>query len=187
MRELTERLEKATGPDIPEDVKRAKLRKAIGAAIFDPGSTEGYKGERTLTEWQTDAVIRVLSADRAAQAERMARLEEALRGDWHGVFLDGRNEHGSHVLNLPQRSIELEQNSEGYFLPDEAEAILLDAEAKGFRAGDHGVVLVFDRCTDEGWFSHYEFKEVSPELTALLYGTPAEQDARALSQEGSDA
>jgi len=125
--------------------------------------------------------------DRAAQAERMARLEEALRGDWHGVFLDGRNEHGSHVLNLPQRSIELEQNSEGYFLPDEAEAILLDAEAKGFRAGDHGVVLVFDRCTDEGWFSHYEFKEVSPELTALLYGTPAEQDARALSQEGSDA
>jgi len=160
--------------DIPEDVMKL-ARHLYGVT------------RRNLERASIGIIARAISADRAAQAERMARLEEALRGDWHGVFLDGRNEHGSHVLNLPQRSIELEQNSKGYYLPDEAEAILLDAEAKGFRAGDHGVVLVFDRCTDEGWFSHYKFKEVSPELTALLYGTPAEQDARALSQEGSDA
>lgn len=36
-------------------------RNAIAAAIFDPGTTEGMKGDRTLTEWQTDAVMRVLS------------------------------------------------------------------------------------------------------------------------------
>lgn len=36
------------------------LRKAIATAIFDPGLTEGFKGDRTLTEWQTDAVMRVL-------------------------------------------------------------------------------------------------------------------------------
>lgn len=44
-------------------------RKAIAAAIFDPGATEGLKGERTLTEWQTDAVMRVLSALTASASE----------------------------------------------------------------------------------------------------------------------
>ena len=39
-----------------------KLRKIVAAAIFDPGKTEGYKGDRTLTEWQTDAVMRALYA-----------------------------------------------------------------------------------------------------------------------------
>lgn len=36
------------------------LRERISRAIFDPGETEGYKGDRTLTDWQTDAVMRVL-------------------------------------------------------------------------------------------------------------------------------
>lgn len=43
--------------------------KAIAAAIFDPSATEGLKGERTLTEWQTDAVMRVLSALTASASE----------------------------------------------------------------------------------------------------------------------
>lgn len=60
--------------DIPADV--LALRKAIGAAIFDPGATEGYKDTRTLTEWQTDAVMRAILADRAAQAERIRELED---------------------------------------------------------------------------------------------------------------
>jgi hypothetical protein len=45
-----------TAPDI------LACRKEIASAIFDPGATEGLKGERTLTEWQTDAVMRVLAA-----------------------------------------------------------------------------------------------------------------------------
>jgi hypothetical protein len=37
------------------------LRKQISFAISDPGNAgEGYKGERTLTEWQVDAVMRVV-------------------------------------------------------------------------------------------------------------------------------
>lgn len=37
------------------------LRKQIAFAISDPGNAgEGYKGERTLTEWQVDAVMRVV-------------------------------------------------------------------------------------------------------------------------------
>lgn len=46
-------------------------RKAIAAAIFDPGATEGLKGERTLTEWQTDAVMRALTAS-ASEPEPVA-------------------------------------------------------------------------------------------------------------------
>lgn len=38
------------------------MRKAIATAIYDPGQTEGYMGDRSLTDWQTDAVMRALSA-----------------------------------------------------------------------------------------------------------------------------
>lgn len=41
----------------------AGLRKRIMSAIFDPGATEGFKGERDLTTWQTDAVMRVIDAE----------------------------------------------------------------------------------------------------------------------------
>lgn len=120
----------------------------------------------------------------AAEAER-DRLREAQRGHWHGVFLDGRNEHGCHTLMLPQRSIELEQDSNGDFLKAHAETILGAAEALGFEVGD-AVVATFDLCLDEGFFSHYEFVEVSADLTAALYGTPHEQStARAALQKES--
>lgn len=37
------------------------LEKSIRQAIFDPGATEGYKDGRSLTQWQTDAVMRVIN------------------------------------------------------------------------------------------------------------------------------
>lgn len=37
------------------------LRKRVVRAIFDPGATEGFKGDRDLTTWQTDAVMRALA------------------------------------------------------------------------------------------------------------------------------
>ena len=60
----------------------SELRKQIGAAIFDPGATEGLKGERTLTEWQSDAVMRVIDAlrasERAAGREKMREQAAAV-------------------------------------------------------------------------------------------------------------
>lgn len=44
------------------------LRKVIAGAISDPGATQGYKGERTLTEWQTDAVLAALSGSPQVEA-----------------------------------------------------------------------------------------------------------------------
>jgi len=45
------------------------FRKRIASAIFDPGATEGLKGDRDLTTWQTDAVMRMLGVniDRIAE------------------------------------------------------------------------------------------------------------------------
>ncbi|MFC0305144.1 hypothetical protein ACFSTI_20925 [Rhizorhabdus histidinilytica] len=42
------------------DEQARALRKKLGSAISDPGVTQGYKGERTLTEWQLDAVMPIV-------------------------------------------------------------------------------------------------------------------------------
>jgi len=51
-------------------------RKAVSAAISDPGATEGLKGDRTSTEWQTDAVMRALYA--LPQAGAVSEENDAL-------------------------------------------------------------------------------------------------------------
>lgn len=45
------------------------LRKRIMRAIFDPGATEGFKGDRDLTTWQTDAVMRALATATEGRGE----------------------------------------------------------------------------------------------------------------------
>lgn len=45
----------------PREVGSEDLRKRVMRAIFDPGETAGFKGDRDLTTWQTDAVMNVLS------------------------------------------------------------------------------------------------------------------------------
>ncbi len=124
---------------------------------------------------KVDEKCAAVQARTRAEAEAAA-LRKALREDWHGVVLDGRNEHGSHVLMLPHRSIELEQDENGDFIKYLAETILQDAERLGFSIGD-AVVATFDACTDEGFFSHYEYTGVSSLLTEHLYGPPEEQQS----------
>lgn len=41
--------------------KPETLEKKIATAIFDPGHVVGYKGERTLTQWQVDAVMKAIA------------------------------------------------------------------------------------------------------------------------------
>jgi hypothetical protein len=48
-------------PSRSSDAAAAKdFRQRVMRAIFDPGRTEGYKGDRDLTTWQTDAVMRAI-------------------------------------------------------------------------------------------------------------------------------
>ncbi len=39
-------------------------------AIFDPDASEGFKGDRDLTTWQTDAVMKVLREDAGLKPEQ---------------------------------------------------------------------------------------------------------------------
>lgn len=48
-------------PSRPSDAVAAKdFRLRVRRAIFDPSRTEGHKGDRDLTAWQTDAVMRAI-------------------------------------------------------------------------------------------------------------------------------
>lgn len=55
-------------PSRPCDAAAAKdFRQRVMSAIFDPGRTEGYKGDRDLTTWQTDAVMRAIGFPEGAK------------------------------------------------------------------------------------------------------------------------
>lgn len=62
-------------------------------------------------------------------ADALASLQEP----FCVLFLDGRNEHGTHVLPSFPRSIELVEDD----VVTQAEFILRHAEAQGFAVGDH--------------------------------------------------
>lgn len=101
------------------------------------------------------------------------QIKHDIRLPWTGVFLDGRNEHGTHVLPLPQGMI-------GEFEPqDHADEIMQAAEAAGHVSGDAVVCVCryVEGDFSEGGFPPY-WDLVTPyhaDLTALVYGTPTQQ------------
>lgn len=158
------------------EAELSALKKQVEELTAERDDARRYAVEARLRENQAEDRRVSESFARAKAEAEAAALRKALREDWHGVVLDGRNEHGSHVLMLPHRSIELEQDENGDFIKYLAETILQDAERLGFSIGD-AVVATFDACTDEGFFSHYEYTGVSSLLTEHLYGPPEEQQS----------
>lgn len=64
-----------------------ELDAAIASAIFDPGAEVGMKHDRTLSRWQTDAVMNVLdrfalTATRPDAGDLVSRLRERLYEHW---------------------------------------------------------------------------------------------------------
>ena len=107
-------------------------------------------------------------------------IRSHLQEPFLAVFLDGRNEHGSHVLPMPGDRIGdlgeitglLESQDDGV-----AEQIITDAEGLGFEIC-HCVVTVWRQdCVGDGASSYWEYVEIDPILTDLLYGTPESQRA----------
>lgn len=132
---LVERLTNLVGTQIEEDLEYiqaadAAMTDAVNALVLQADALaearrENEKMGRLMLPEATAAAVRghQLCMEAFNEVNRrmliaeasLATMREALRGNWHGVFLDGRNEHGSHVLMLPERSIELEQGSNGDF------------------------------------------------------------------------
>jgi Lar family restriction alleviation protein len=74
------------------------VEKQLSAAIFDPGAEVGMKHDRSLTSWQTDAVMNVLTrlvldeldASKARIAEGWQPIETAPKnGDIVDLFVSG--------------------------------------------------------------------------------------------------
>jgi hypothetical protein len=105
-----------------------------------------------------------------AAIDAMNAAAEALSRPFCVVFLDGRNEHGSHVLTSFPKSFDDDAGD----IYGQSEAILLAAEAAGFAVGDH-VWAEFDwispQIGDEGRVElpgYWEFRSINNEMTIAL-------------------
>ena len=105
-------------------------------------------------------------------------IKAALRKPFMNVFLDGRNEHGSHVLyggadnlaELTDMALELlEDQSVGY-----AENVISEAEALGYEVGHH-VTTIWSQHGDWETGPYVELEGVCSVLSETFFGSPNEQ------------
>lgn len=100
-------------------------------------------------------------------------MKRELRRPWMTVYLDGRNEHGSHVLPMPGDN--MADPPDENRLREDAEQIISEAEAAGHVIGDCVVTtwhwVTYDGPDDAGW----EYQSYHADLTAIFCGTPYEQ------------
>ena len=112
-------------------------------------------------------------------------IKESLRKPYLSVFLDGRNEHGSHVLTMPGDSVSdhgeiislLESQEDGI-----AEQIISEAEKAGFEI-NHCVVTIWRQQHDH--ICYWEYVGLDLLLTELMIGTADEQRAEFLAMEAA--
>ena len=95
------------------------------------------------------------------------RFIEALKTPFCVLFLDGRNEHGAHVLPSYPRSFEVSEAD----VNEQAEAILESAENAGFQIGQHvwaEFVWVAPQIGGEGRVEldgYWDFRWINEEMT----------------------
>jgi hypothetical protein len=107
-----------------------------------------------------------------------AFAKEALEQPFCVLFLDGRNEHGSHVLPSFPRSFDITETN----IEDEAETILSAAESLGFAVGDHvWAEFIWNppQIVDEGrieFIGYWEFKRINVEMTKATLSPPTREE-----------
>lgn len=109
-------------------------------------------------------------------------LLQRLRQAFTSHFMDGRNEHGTHLLSMGGSSVpstcEEEIEATLHPLDGTAEEIFAAAEAMGHKVG-HCICVVWHWVSDGDHCGggYYEFSAIDPALTAAFHGTPEEQEA----------
>lgn len=113
------------------------------------------------------------SAAESTVSSQASLLEEARRvvdKPFCVLFLDGRNEHGSHVLPSYPRGFEPNDDD----MSDQAEAILVEAERLGFAIGEHvwaEFISIADQIGDEGRVElsgYWEFSGINVEMSRAI-------------------
>jgi hypothetical protein len=165
--------------------REACAKEADGFA--EQAAKEGWTGKNIASRTAT-AIGRAIRARAASPATIPARpdvpgLDEAkedLRREFVSFFIDGRNEHGSHVLPMPGDRIGDPDDRKDLLaaVNDQdlgfAEEIIKQAEVLGHAVG-HVVVTIWSITRDPEWGPECEFVRVSPVLTDLMWGKPSEQ------------
>ena len=110
--------------------------------------------------------------------EEHEALKAALKAPYISLFMDGRNEHGTHLLEMPGGTSAPHSDlfiRDALHCRDEmAEEIFAAAEKLGHEAGHNIVVRVrVPMGDDDCW----EFLGVDELLTSVMHGTAAEQSA----------
>lgn len=105
-------------------------------------------------------------------------LIAALRQPFIGLFMDGRNECGTHLLPTNETSLPSDlYDGAAYLLEDqgagEAEKVFQEAEALGYETL-HCIACIATRDTVDGE-TYVESLSVSDALTRAFYGSPDEQ------------
>lgn len=117
---------------------------------------------------EAKSVLATKDAEIARLTAENERMREAMRGKFCALFLDGRNEYGSHVIPLFPTSIDITPEDLG---SDLSEQIIQSAESEGFAVGDmvwgefEGVpsqVDGFGRVEAQGY---WEFKRIDVDMT----------------------
>lgn len=106
--------------------------------------------------------------------KELALLRTELRKPFVTAFMDGRNEHGTHLLIMPPSNVGGAQDSDDVLqaLRENFERIFADAENLGHKQW-HAIAITLRYIQDE--HSYYEYEAVSPVLTAAFFGEPAVQ------------
>lgn len=105
-------------------------------------------------------------------------IKTQARKPFLSLFMDGRNEHGTHLLPVLPDSIGdtgdiisdlVDMAADGF-----TEKIFSEAESLGHVTG-HCIVTIWSYQKDE--VGYFEYESVCPVLTELFFGTPEEQSA----------
>ena len=105
----------------------------------------------------------------AANENEISKLRSAINSHFVAVFMDGINEHGTHVIPSAPRSIECDDDILG-----QAEAIWAAGELAGFKAGDHiwcEFTFHEEQTGEYGQVelsSYWEFVRVDPDLSKVI-------------------
>lgn len=110
--------------------------------------------------------------------ESYEKVKTAIRRPWVSLFMDGRNEFGTHFLPVEPDGLSLsEQDSQALLESknDEVERIFSDAERAGY--ADGCCIVVSCTIYEEEYGCYYELTSLDEDLTRLIFGSAEEQMA----------
>ena len=141
---------------------------------------KNLRREITILELERDLFCKSLIEAEKKAVQIRVDFEIALDTPFIELFLDGRNEHGTHVLPMSLRSIDDDQIDED--LPEMAEEIMRAAEKLGYSVGDF-VWAEFqnekEQRDGQGYLespAYWEFVRINKKMTDMICNNKNRQD-----------